>query len=193
MNLRRFSALVGAALVLPLLPLSATAGDGHDHGPAVSVTSSRALPRFTAESDLFELVGVINGKQVTLFLDHAVDNAPVNGAKLEVELGGVKLEIKPHGDGEFEATLAQALTYGVLAVTASVTTAKASDLLAGELDLHQPAAAEVAHEHGWGEYAGGLAGILVSALGLWWLLRRWMTRRSPVPPTAAAGAQGSAT
>ena len=120
------------------------------------------LPRFAATSEAFELVGVVNGKHVTLYLDRAPDNSPVNGAQLQVELGGAKLEVKPHGEGEFEATLAQDLKPGVIPVTATVVIGAESDLLAGDLDLHSTA--HEAHAHrGWRAYVTWIGAGIVGA------------------------------
>ena len=98
--------LLLGALWMATIP--AQAGEGHDHGEAPAAAAGSALPRFSAGSELFELVGVLNGKQLTLYLDHAASNAPVKDAKLELELGGRKLSPKAHGEGEFELTLAEA-------------------------------------------------------------------------------------
>lgn len=185
------SAVAGLALwaLLALLPLSATAGDGHDHGDAPPAPSGPALPRFAASSERFELVGVVHGRQVTLYLDHAADNAPVTDARLEVELGGTRLSMQSHADGEFEATLAQALPPGVIPVTATITTAKATDLLAGELDLHEPAPQEPAPSDQ--PSAKALAAVTVAlaallGLALWWRTRRPRARTAPLGAASLA-------
>jgi hypothetical protein len=117
-----------------------------------------ALPRFAAVSETFELVGVLNGKQITLYLDRAADNAPVTDAQIELEIGGAKLKAEKHEDA-YEVVLAAAPKPGVLPITATVTAGKEVDLLAGELDLHEEAHAdEAAHVHSWKEYAGWAAG-----------------------------------
>ena len=50
--------------ILAALMLSAAwpawAGEGHDHGDAPAAMAGPALPRFTAVSELFELVGVLD-------------------------------------------------------------------------------------------------------------------------------------
>ena len=116
---------------------SAIAGPGHDHGDEAQATSAGvALPRFAATSELFELVGVLNGSRLTLYLDHADTNAPVKNAQLELEFAGNKLKVKPHGEGEFEATLPAAPKPGVIAIADVVVAGQQTDLLAGELDLH---------------------------------------------------------
>ena len=194
MNLRFFHRFASAALGI-LVALPGIAGEGHDHGETPATAAGSALPRFSAVSELFELVGVVNGRQLTLYLDHAATNAPVTDAKLDVELGGLKLDLKPRAAGEFEATLAAALKPGVTPVTATVTTPTESDLLAGEIDLHglplDAAQADAAHEHGWKEYAGwALGGIVVAGvlLGVYFgLARRMLARRAKGLSSVATG------
>jgi hypothetical protein len=157
------------------------AGEGHDHGEAPAAATGLVLPRFTAVSELFELVGVLDGKHLTLYLDHAADNSPVKDAKLELELGGVKVPVEAHGEGEFETTLAKPLAPGEIPVVATILAGEESDLLAGDLDIHAEAetseAAEAAHAHGWQEYAlwAALPGIVL--VGLAWLIRRLRAKR----------------
>lgn len=152
------------APLLFLAPLASQAGDGHDHGEAPAANAGPASPRFTASSELFELVGVVSGQQITLYLDHADSNAPVKEAQLEIEIGGSKLKPTQHAEGAFKLTLAEALKPGLTAVTATVTTPADADLLAGEIDVHEEAQWEAAHAHGWKEYAGwALAGLAALA------------------------------
>lgn len=147
--------LLLAALVAATT-LNSWAGPGHDHGEPPAASGSPAKPRFTATSETYELVGVVNGKHITLNLDHAADNSPVKGATLELEIGGTKLDVKPYGDGEFEATLAKELQPGVTSVTATVLVGQQSDLLAGDLDIHADTPA-----------AGAAHGAIWKTVGLW--------------------------
>jgi hypothetical protein len=150
------------AAFLALLPAVARAADdhGHDHDTPAAADAA-ALPRFAAVSEAFELVGILNGKRLTLYLDRMPDNAPVKEATLELELGGVKVPVQPHGEGQFEVTLTQELTRGVIPVTATVSAGNETDLLAGELDLHDAHGPEAEHRHGWKEYAGWAAATLI--------------------------------
>lgn len=174
-----FAALLAA--LLPLIAGAAWAADdhGHDHG-APAAANGPALPRFAAVSDTFELVGVLNGKQLTLYLDRFADNSPVKDAQLDLEIDGARIKAAPHGDGEFEAVLAAAPKAGVLAVSATVVAGTESDLLAGELDIHDDAHTDLpAARPRWQRIAvwalGGLA-----ALGLLtWIARRRATARQP--------------
>ncbi len=166
--------------------MPALAGEGHDHGDATPVATGKALPRFAAVSETFELVGVLDGKQVTLYLDRFADNTPVRGAKIDLEIAGAKFSAQSHGDDAYEIVLKEAPKPGVLPITATVTAGSDVDLLAGELDLHEaPHADDPLHRHSWKEYAGwavgGLAALAVVVLGG----RRLMAARQPQAGGAA--------
>lgn len=157
---------------------------GHDHGPApVATVGAGALPRFTAESDDFELVGVLDGQQLSLYLDHASDNRPVQGAKLELELGGVKLALTARGDGEFAATLAQPLKPGVVSVSATVVAGTQSDLLAGDWEIKADAPSDVSPGRPAWKVYGTWAATGLLALALLWV--GW--RRLRATRTASVG------
>jgi hypothetical protein len=166
------------AVLLATASLCSWADAGHDHGEAPAAAGSPAKPRFTAISETFELVGVVNGKHVTLYLDHTADNSPVKDAKLELELGGTTLAIKPHGEGEFEATLAAELQPGVFSVTASVVAGQQSDLLAGDLDIRADTqTADAAHGAKWKRYSAWVLGGLVALALLGFAFVRLKTLR----------------
>lgn len=164
-------AALALAAGLAAAPAAAQDGHDHDHGQEAAGAGAGALPRFAASSESFELVGVLDGKRLRLYLDHAADNAPVANATLELELGGTKLAVQPHGPGEYEAELAEAPGEGVLTVSASVVAGNESDLLAGELDIHGDAHAhEAAAGTAWPSYVpwalAALFALIAAALGL---------------------------
>lgn len=153
------------------------AGPGHDHGDAPPTQGGSVSPRFAAVSETFELVGIVQGKQITLYLDHSADNSPVHNARLELELGGQKIPVQSHGVGEFLATLDRELPGGLHPVLATVVAADATDLLASELDLHEdkhevrPARLSV-----WLLYAG--LALALGGLAVWGLRRQRGRRHS---------------
>ena len=166
-------ALVAISLAAVLLAPgpSTAAGDdhGHDHGPAATAATGPAQPRFAAVSDLFELVGVLNGKQLTLYLDRAADNSPVIDAQIELEIGGRRFKATRQGSDTFEVVLPEAPKPGVLPVVATVSVGTDTDLLSGEHDIHEPAhgvASAPLHSlkayTGWA--VGGVAVLAVLAL-----------------------------
>ena len=155
----------------------ARAGDGHDHGAAPPAANAAAQPRFTAVSDAFELVGVLSGKRITLYLDRSADNSPVHDAEIELEIAGVTLKAEKHGDAEFDVMLAEVPKPGVLPITATVIVGNESDLLVGELGIHAASqAGAAAHEHTWMEFAAW-AGAALAALLLAWGARRALAAR----------------
>ncbi|MBV7455213.1 hypothetical protein KW843_12090 [Acidovorax sp. sif1233] len=178
MQLLSLPSALALALVLGLAPSWALAGDGHDHGEAPAAAAGPAIPRFAATSDLFELVGVLDGQKLALYLDHAGDNSPVKEAQLEIDIAGTRVPVTRVADGEFQAALAAPLAEGVSPVTATVVAGNDTDLLAGEIDVH---AAAQAHAEPTGRrnalVAGALAAVL-AALALAWGLRRGRAARA---------------
>ncbi|MDH4394793.1 MAG: hypothetical protein QE278_03850 [Limnobacter sp.] len=163
-------------------PPATLAGPGHDHGDEHSSDASSsegsASPRFVISSDLFEAVGIVKGKTIEIFIDHANTNAPVENATLELELNGNKVPVELHAVGEFDAVLPEALTKEhsetPISVAMTITAGDQVDLLAGELTLahnDEHHAEADAHSHGL-EYAlYGLAALLLLGLvvfGLKW-------------------------
>jgi hypothetical protein len=165
-----------SALALWLQPALAGGDHDHDHGdaPATS-TAAQALPRFSAVSEDFELVGVLNGQQLTLYLDRAATNEPVREASIELDVGGRAVQASPAPDGTFHATLPQALPEGSTPISATVIAGGTSDLLAGEIDIHDADHGDDAgaHAHPWRRaVAWGLGGLVaVGILALWWRKR----------------------
>lgn len=176
----KFPRIPAAPLVAAILSASqAWAGDGHDHGDAAPAAVGEALPRFIAESETFELVGVLRGKQITLYLDRFADNSPVRDAQIELEIGGAKFKAEKQGEDEYEVVLPVAPKAGVVPVTATVTVGKEADLLAGELDIHGKAHNdEATHAHSWTAYAGWTAAGLAALALLAWGVRRVFRSRS---------------
>lgn len=171
MNPRNMLAGLGLVAAVCAMPAPAADEHGHDHG-APTAPSGPALPRFSAVSEVFELVGVVNGKQLTVYLDSFENNAPVKDAKVELEIGGAKVALQQHAEGQYEGALAQELKPGVIAVTASIVAGKDADLLAGELGLHEEAAAHDARKRGWPQYAAWATGAVLVLAALAWLRRR---------------------
>ena len=182
-------------------PTSAHAGPGHDHGhdhgAAAAAPSGPALPRFAAVSEAFELVGVLNGQQITLYLDRATDNAPVSGATIELEIAGTTFKAEARDD-TYVVQLPALPKPGVLPIVATVTAGTEVDLLAGELNLnadgHGDGHAD-GHAHDAGhthtglahaashvkahakEYAAWAVGALAALVVIVVMGRRWAARR----------------
>jgi len=126
-----------AVLTLAISPIS-YAGPGHDHGDEKpNQQQAKTLPRFYAESDLYELVGVIRDKQITLYLDRYATNEAVKGANLEVEIDGVKMAVKPHGDGEYLIELKDKIKDQPTPIGITINDGGVNDILVSTIDLSQ--------------------------------------------------------
>jgi hypothetical protein len=169
-RLRGASLTLWAALAVLALGWTAIAhaDAGHDHGEAPPAAAATALPRFAATSDDFELVGVLQGQHLSLYLDRAPDNSPVDGAQITLEVNGAAVPVQAHGTGEYEAALPQPLPEGEHAIAATVVAGAQSDLLAATLDVHGNEAAHAEAAPLWRKalpWAAGLAA-LVAAIAL---------------------------
>ena len=82
---RLLVAVIGAALFGAIALGSVLAHDGHDHGEQVKAPPIKAMSRADATSDQFELVAVVRGLELEIFLDDFATNEPVEGAIIEVE------------------------------------------------------------------------------------------------------------
>ncbi len=166
------------ALVLSLLSPLAIAGPGHDHGEAAPQAQGTALPRFVAVSEDLEMVGIVNGKQLTIYLDRFKDNSPVNDAQIEIDLAGNTYKSEKHGEGEYEVILKDTLKPGVMAITATIQAGELNDLLAGELDLHEDQAAS-SHRSSWKGIALWTGAVLFALMALGVMFRfRQQARRA---------------
>jgi len=149
---------LGCAFWLAACAAPALAGDDHGHDSAPAATGT-VLPRFALASDAFEPVGVADDRRNALYLDHFAAGSPDGDAPLDLAPDGRSVPVSAHGAGQFEGRLETALAPGVLSVAATVVAGATSDLLAGELDIHDDAHADAAAPgaHGPLRYAAWLA------------------------------------
>lgn len=153
----------------------------HLDGPATPVSQQAAAPRIEAHTEAFELVATWRAGQLSVWVDRFESNAPVLGATLEVEVGGLKAtgKFRPEqGDYVFTdpkllAVLAQPGQYPLVF---TVVAGADNDLIDGVLDTrsaeaHDDDHDEAAHEHPerrWTPWVlGGVGGLVVLSLGGW--------------------------
>ena len=146
------------------------AGPGHDHGDAPAAAVGTASPRVSAHSDLFELVGTVDGGELKIHLDRYATNEPVLDAKIEVEVGNIKGIAAAQADGSYSFKNDVFAKPAELAVSFTVLAGKDTDLLAGDLKIGPPID-DHAHDAAarpwlrWAAYAGGaVVGALLLAL-----------------------------
>ncbi len=152
------------------------AGPGHDHGEATApVGPVSVIPKLVLESDLTELVAVVEGRQLRLYLDGWEDNRPLD-ATLSLELNGVSVPVKRLETGLFEAALGELSDQKRIGLVATVVLKDGIDLLAGDLVISQGSVD--AHGLHWEEYLlAALALVCLFAL-LIFLTRRFQAHRA---------------
>src|SRR5262249_52922864 len=65
----------------------ASAHEGQEAGPPVA-GATPSLPRLATASEAYELVAVLNGERLTIYLDRFDDNSPVTDATITVLVEG---------------------------------------------------------------------------------------------------------
>lgn len=135
----RIALKIFCVYLLLLISNTSYAGAGHNHGHEhneVTKPAVAALPRVTMESSQFELVGILQDKDLHLYLDDYNSNQPINNASLELELAGERLQAKAEDEGGYHIVLKETLKEGVYPILVTVIAQQGTDLLTGELDVH---------------------------------------------------------
>ena len=132
--------LVRTVLVVVLLALTgqeahAHGGEDHSHGdqPVTAVTT--AQPRVSAQSGTYELVGILQGERLTIYLDRFADNAPVTDANMEVLVGDETVTAERRPDGTYAVGSQRFAGSGTVELAFAVTGKDGDDLLTGTLAL----------------------------------------------------------
>ncbi len=168
--------LLAALLGLPLFAWS-HGDEPHGDKPAAAV-GGNGTPRVEAHSDLFELVGRLEDQGLSLLIDRYDSNAPVLGAKVTLESGGIEAAATFRAEtGDYlvsdERLLALLRQGEEHALVFTVIGGDDSDLLDGS--LRRPAMV-VPPEHAtgrpWGRLLGALALLIALAFAAYVYLQR---------------------
>lgn len=153
------------------LARSVWAHGGEDHAhPSAPAPVTTATPRMSSATEQFEMVGVLEGKRLTIYLDQFGSNTPVAKAHIEVESGAwkaVATEIAPAVYAVSADLLAQP---GRHPITFTVQWGDAVDLMEASLDVAPPGAAtsDAAHARPWRvwAFAAGALALALTAMGM---------------------------
>jgi hypothetical protein len=178
--------MLSFALFAALCCSRAFAGADHDHGPAKTQAAGGPSPRIALHTELFELVGIVEAGEMTIYLDRYADNAPITDARIDIESGELKASATAKADGTFAWKSELLSKGGELPLTFTVVAARQTDLLAGTLELPAGSAAgdPHGHDHGasWWRWLGGAVGAAILLL-LFIALRR-AARRAAAEETS---------
>ena len=99
---RLFAPLVAILAALVFLGQSTSAHEGHDHGPPAPELPTTVKPRITVHSDLYELVAILQGASLSIFLDHYATNEPIS-LILQQETFLTGIAVSPEGSDRTHA------------------------------------------------------------------------------------------
>ncbi|KRB31271.1 hypothetical protein [Acidovorax sp. Root70] len=164
-----------AVLVLAGTPSYAAPGAHGPNGehldaPAQAGTNSGPVPSFEARSEAFELVGRLQGGELSILINRFATNEPVLNATVEVETSNLKAPAKFHADmGDYaidDANMLKVLAGpGDHPIVITVLAGNDSDLLDGTLTVAGAALDDHGHSHDDG-HAHGLSRTVWLALAL---------------------------
>ncbi|MDP2825711.1 MAG: hypothetical protein Q8O52_23875 [Sulfuritalea sp.] len=174
-SVHRARALLLAAVIAFPAWAGGDGSDGHTHAAApvpATVAVPMATPRAVAASEDFEVVAILDGKQLVVYVDRFASNEPVAKARVEVEGAGLKGLASEAAPGTYVMNIATAIPPARHPLTISIEAGDTADLLLATLDTSQQVESAV-HVHGWGErLVWGLAALLLLAAGALLIARR---------------------
>ena len=167
-------------LMLLVWPAIALADAGHDHGETPAAASATLAPRIEAQSENFELVTVLEGGKLTLYLDRFATNEPVSNARIEIASGAYKAIAQPGADGVYTTPGDAFSKPGSYPLVFTIAAADGADLLNGMLTIPRPAGPS-APSRNWTEWLVWIAsGVVVVFGAAWLLLHRRRTSRAAI-------------
>ena len=152
------------ALALYAVMLSAFGHGDEDHGAPAAAISQGVAPRAVAATEDFELVAVLEGQHLVVYVDRYASNEPVANARIEVEGAGLMAPAAEAAPGTYVMDLAAPMPPARHALTISVEAGDSADLLYATLDTSL-AAPGAAHVHGRGEWIVWASAVLLLLAG----------------------------
>lgn len=146
----------------------------HLDAPGGAHVHTDAGPRIDTFTETFELVGHLQGGELSILIDRYETNEPVLNGKLEVELNGLKALARFHADhGDYaidDANFLKALAKpGKHSLVFTLTAGEESDLLEGTLevtaeDVSHGGSREEANGHNFSLRNWAIGGVLLAIL-----------------------------
>jgi membrane fusion protein, heavy metal efflux system len=111
------------------------AHEGHDLVTNQDSALAARLPRLSASSELYELVGVLDGLRLTIYLDGFQDNVPVTDANISVTINDKTEVAERSPDGTYTLVSGQFGAGGLFEFVFDIRAPEGDDLLIGKLSL----------------------------------------------------------
>lgn len=113
----------------------------HDHGPPAAAATG-SLPRLATKSEAYELVAILDGERLTIYVDRFEDNSAVTDATVTVTIDGEPVAAEPAANNTFAVTSKRFGGGGAVELIFDIKAPAGDDLLIGSLTLPNRAAAE---------------------------------------------------
>ena len=167
-------------MALVVTPVASLAHGDEDHGDAPTPSpTTTSVPRAETQTSDFELVVEQQGPSLLLFLDRFESNEPVTDAQVEVQSNEQQATASKVAPGTYRVTGDAWTRPGTHALTISVQTPDASDLLSVTLDIPAPAAEKTDKTWATGRTGWLLAGatLLLALAAVFVAAVVWQRRR----------------
>lgn len=169
------------------MPLGAHPGHDHDAGPAPAVA---VMPRAESYSDRLELLVMLDGSDLLIFLDDFATNAPILAADVLVETrtpqGLEEFQVHDEGDGVYRLSAPWLTEPGRHDVLVSVQDDAGFDLLIARLEIPEPERPQTLTTSWSNEDLGAPVGVLALVFLIGLGAGMGLRRRRPIPPLAHA-------
>jgi len=127
-------ATLSAFVVWSLATAFAVAHEGHDNEQSVTAAAP-GLPRLVTSSETYELVALLEGERLTIYLDRFEDNSPVTDAGITVTLNEESVPATAVGDGTYRLSSKKFNDGGLVELVFDIKAKEADDLLIGKMTL----------------------------------------------------------
>src|SRR5215203_5018882 len=113
------------------------AHEGHDHDDsAKTALAISTYPRVVAQSELYEIVGILKNDRLTIYIDSLSSNEPATGTKVAVAIGGGDpVNGEPADNRTYTVPVPSSADSESVDMVFNVTAGGADDLLIGTLNL----------------------------------------------------------
>jgi membrane fusion protein, heavy metal efflux system len=193
-------AVVSCVTSVFLSQLAGFAHEGHDHDDSVkSALAASTYPRVAAQSELYEIVGILKDGRLAIYLDYFPSNQPVTDAKVKVTIGdGEPVDAEKAENGTYTLALPRLTGTGSIEVVFSVIANSGDDLLVGSI-TPLPNSATAVSDTGGARLRWVTAipapirnpiVLTLGVVGLGVLFGQFQRKRLLIPAVASGGATG---
>ncbi|OPH82882.1 efflux RND transporter periplasmic adaptor subunit [Nitrobacter vulgaris] len=184
----RLGAIGFGCLFALVLSISVSiAHEGHDHGEdQKSAAASAVFPRVTAQSERYEVVGILKNGSFLIFIDDAVSNQPVTDVNLQVTIGDFEAVEAKRGPNGYTIPFPDLGHSGSTEVIFAISGGKGDDLLVDSFMPSQPIQPNTRHNSTRISPMGTLA-VLLLAGSIIGILFGYLRRRGRRNAASIAG------